>query len=293
MRVILKQDMENLGRKGDIVNVAPGYGRNYLVPQKIALEVTASNMKMIEIEQQALKKEVEKERASYQGLIEKLNETTLSFKRKTGEKDIIFGSVSSADLKDSLHELGFEIDKKKILLGEPIKRLGNYTVPIKIFHEDRAEVKVEVVKEGEEAPEKKEEEKAEEEKPEEMEEAKKEPEEKPKEEELEIPKEEKEDKEKIEEKGGEAEEKKVAPEAEKDEEAVIKDEKKEEEKISEEKFEEPVEKKIPEEVKEEETKKQEEALEAKAEGVEEEIPEPGGEKEKKEKGKKKEKRRKS
>ena len=293
MRVILKQDMENLGRKGDIVNVAPGYGRNYLVPQKIALEVTPSNMKMIEIEQQALKKEVEKERASYQDLIEKLNETTLSFKRKTGEKDIIFGSVSSADLKDSLHELGFEIDKKKILLGEPIKRLGNYTVPIKIFHEDRAEVKVEVVKEEEETPEKKEEEKAEEEKPEEMEEVKKEPEEKQKEAELEIPKEEKEDKEKIEEKGGEAEEKKVAPEAEKDEEAVIKDEKKEEEKISEEKFEEPVEKKIPEEVKEEETKKQEEALEAKAEEVKEEIPELEGEKEKKEKGKKKEKKKKS
>ncbi len=291
MRVILKQDMENLGRKGDIVKVAPGYGRNYLVPQKIALEVTPSNMKMIEIEQQALKKEVEKERASYQDLIEKLNETTLSFKRRTGEKDIIFGSVSSADLKDSLHELGFEIDKKKILLGEPIKRLGNYTVPIKIFHEDRAEVKVEVVKE-EEAPEKKEE-KTSEEKPEEMQEAKKEPEEKPKEEELEIPKEEKEDKEKIEEKGGEAEEKKVAPEAEKDEEAVIKEEKKEEEKSTEEKVEEPVEKKTPEEVKEEETKKQEETLDAKAEGAEEEIPEPEGEKKKKEKGKKKEKKKKS
>jgi len=288
MRVILKQDVENLGRKGDIVNVAPGYGRNYLVPQKIALEVTPSNMKMIEIEQQALKKEIEKERASYQDLIEKLNETTLSFKRKTGEKDIIFGSVSSADLKDSLHELGFEIDKKKILLVEPIKRLGNYTVPIKIFHEDRAEVKVEVVKEGEEAPEKKEEEKAAEEKPEEMEKAKKEPEEKPKEEELEIPKEEKEDKEKIEEKEGEAEKKKVAPETEKDEEAVIKDEKKEEEKITEEKAEEPVEKKAPEEVKEAETKKQEEAPEAKAEEVEEKIPEPEGEK-----GKKKEKKKKS
>ena len=288
MRVILKQDVENLGRKGDIVNVAPGYGRNYLVPQKIALEVTPSNMKMIEIEQQALKKEIEKERASYQDLIEKLNETTLSFKRKTGEKDIIFGSVSSADLKDSLHELGFEIDKKKILLVEPIKRLGNYTVPIKIFHEDRAEVKVEVVKEGEEAPEKKEEEKAAEEKPEEMEKAKKEPEEKPKEEELEIPKEEKEDKEKIEEKEGEAEKKKVAPETEKDEEAVIKDEKKEEEKITEEKAEEPVEKKAPEEVKKAETKKQEEAPEAKAEEVEEKIPEPEGEK-----GKKKEKKKKS
>lgn len=152
MRVILKQDLENLGRKGDIVNVASGYGRNYLIPRRMALEVTPSNMKMIEIEQQALRKAVEKERASYQDLINSLNQTTLTFKRKAGEKDIIFGSVSSSDVKEALDELGIEIDKKKILLEEPIKRLGNYTVLIKVFHEDRAEVKVEVIKEGEEAP---------------------------------------------------------------------------------------------------------------------------------------------
>lgn len=163
MRVILKQDVENLGRKGDIVNVASGYGRNYLIPRRMALEVTLSNMKMIGIEQQALRKSVQKERASYQDLIHSLNETTLTFKRKTGEKDVIFGSVSSSDVKEALDELGIEIDKKKILLEEPIKRLGNYTVPIKVFHEDRAEVKVEVVREGEEAPESKGEEKPEEE----------------------------------------------------------------------------------------------------------------------------------
>lgn len=162
MRVILKQDVENLGRKGDMVNVASGYGRNYLIPRKMALEVTPSNIKMIEIEQQALRKSVEKERASYQDLINSLNETTLTFKRKAGEKDVIFGSVSSSDVKEALDELGIEIDKKKILLDEPIKRLGNYTVSIKVFHEDRAEVKVEVVKEGEEAPKSKEEEKPEE-----------------------------------------------------------------------------------------------------------------------------------
>lgn len=151
MRVILKQNVENLGRKGDIVVVAPGYGRNFLIPRKIALEVTPSNLKMIEIEQQALKKELEKERASYQDLIEKLNATSLSFKRKAGEKDVIFGSVSAGDIKDALQEQGFDIDKKKILLDEPIKRLGNYTVAIKIFHEDRAEVKVGVLtEEGEE-----------------------------------------------------------------------------------------------------------------------------------------------
>jgi large subunit ribosomal protein L9 len=158
MKIILKQDMENLGRRGDIVDVAPGYGRNYLIPKRLALEVTSSNIKMIEIERKALRKKLEKERTSYQDIIQKLTQTTLSFRRKSGEKDVIFGSVSSSDIKDALHEAGFEIDKKKIILEEPIKRLGNYTVPIKVFHDDLAEVKVEVVREEEETKEKKEEE---------------------------------------------------------------------------------------------------------------------------------------
>lgn len=149
MRVILRENIENLGRKGDIVNVAPGYGRNYLIPKKIAIEVTSRNMKMIEIEQKVLQKGFEKERASYQELTDRLNAVTLSFVRKTSEKDVIFGSVSSTDIRDALAAQGFEVEKKKILLDEPIKRLGNYTVPIKTFHEERAEVKLEVVKEGE------------------------------------------------------------------------------------------------------------------------------------------------
>lgn len=149
MRVILKENIENLGKKGDIVEVARGYGRNYLLPKKLAIEVTPSNMKMIEMEQQALRKRFEQEKASYQEFIQKINETRLTFYRKTGEKDVIFGSVSSADVKDALEKSGIEIDKKKIQLEEPIKRLGNYVVPIKIFHEERAEVKIEVVKEGE------------------------------------------------------------------------------------------------------------------------------------------------
>lgn len=149
MRVILKENIENLGKRGDIVEVARGYGRNYLLPKKLAIEVTPSNMKMIEMEQQALRKRFEQEKASYQEFIQKINETRLTFYRKTGEKDVIFGSVSSADVKDALEKSGIEIDKKKIQLEEPIKRLGNYVVPIKIFHEERAEVKIEVVKEGE------------------------------------------------------------------------------------------------------------------------------------------------
>jgi large subunit ribosomal protein L9 len=149
MKVILKQDVDNLGRKGDIVTVSPGFGRNYLIPRKLALEVTISNLKMIEIERQSLKKNLEKERLSYQELIGKLNELTITFSRKAGEKDMIFGSVSASDIKEALDRLGFDIEKKKIALEEPIKRLGNYTIPIKVFHDDKAGLKVEVRREQE------------------------------------------------------------------------------------------------------------------------------------------------
>jgi large subunit ribosomal protein L9 len=147
MKVILKHDVENVGRKGEIVNISPGYGRNYLIPRKLALEVTSSNLKLIEIERQSLKKKVENERQSFQDLIRRLNEVTLTFSRKAGEKDMIFGSVSAADVKEALDRLGFEVEKKKIGLDEPIRRLGNYTIPIKVFHDDKAALRVEVRKE--------------------------------------------------------------------------------------------------------------------------------------------------
>jgi large subunit ribosomal protein L9 len=151
MKVILKQDVENVGRKGDILNVASGFGRNFLIPRKLALVVTLSNMKMVELERKSLKKKVEVERLSYRDLIQRLNQVTLSFARKAGEKDHIFGSVSATDIKDALDKLGFEIDKKKIALEEPLKRLGNYTIAVKVFHDDKAEIKVAVVKEEEPA----------------------------------------------------------------------------------------------------------------------------------------------
>lgn len=286
MRIILKQTVENLGRKGDIVNVAPGYGRNYLIPKKIALEVTSSNVRMIEIEQKALKKAVEKERASYQGVIEKLNETILVFKRKAGEKDVIFGSVSSADVREALHELGFEIDKKKILLDEPIKRLGNYTVPIKIFHEDRAEVKVEVVT-GEEEVRAEKEEKAVEDKPEE--EVKAVPEEEQKEDTVETQEEKR-----VETRKGKEKEDAVEVEAipDREEEEAKVEEKEEKEGIFGEKDEKTEDKGEAEEVKEEEAKEQEEAEDAKAEEVKEEAPAAEGKKGKAKKEKKKKKKEK-
>jgi large subunit ribosomal protein L9 len=147
MKVILKQDVENVGRKGDILNVAAGYGRNFLLPRKLALEVTPSNMKMIDLERKSLKKKVEQERLSYRDVIERLSQVSLSYARKAGEKDHIFGSVSAGDIKDALDKLGFEIDKKRIVLDEPLKRLGNYSVAVKVYHDDKAEIKVAIVKE--------------------------------------------------------------------------------------------------------------------------------------------------
>jgi len=149
MKVILRENIENLGKKGDIINVAAGYGRNYLIPKKIALEVTPTNKNLIEMEQKALRKGLEQEMKSYQALSGRLNEVVLTFTRKAGEKDAIFGSVNVADIKEALEKLDFSIEKKRILLADPLKKLGNYSVPIKVFHEEKAEIKVAVVREGE------------------------------------------------------------------------------------------------------------------------------------------------
>jgi large subunit ribosomal protein L9 len=153
MKIILKENIENLGKRGDIINVAVGYGRNYLIPRKLALQVTPSNMKMIEMEQKALQKKLEGEVKSFKSVVDQLNQTSLSFERKSGDKDVIFGSVSISDIKEALDKLGIEVEKKKILLAEPIKRLGNFTVPIKVFHDEQTEIKIEVKKEGAEVEE--------------------------------------------------------------------------------------------------------------------------------------------
>lgn len=149
MKVLLKQDVDKLGHKGDIVEVAPGFGRNYLIPRKLAVEVTPQNIKQIEIERQALLKKIEKEILTAKQIIERLNQVRLVFRRKAGEKDMIFGSVSASDIKEELEKLGFAIEKKKILLEEPLRRLGHYTIPIKVYREEKAEIHVEVAREEE------------------------------------------------------------------------------------------------------------------------------------------------
>ncbi|MEW6455749.1 MAG: 50S ribosomal protein L9 [Acidobacteriota bacterium] len=144
---MLKEDIENLGKKGDVLEVKAGYGRNYLIPKKLAIEITDSNMALIESEKKKIQKRIEMEKINAIGLAEKLNNINLKIYKKGGERDMIFGSVTVSDIKNSLEEQGIEIDRKKIILLEPIKRIGIYSIPIKILPEIKAEIKLEVLRE--------------------------------------------------------------------------------------------------------------------------------------------------
>lgn len=147
MKVILIENLENLGRIGDIVDVKDGYARNFLFPKKIALPATEENIKKVKKRMEEAQRKLEIEKLSLEELDRKLRELHILIPKKGGEKDTIFGSVTVSDIWEALSKAGFEIDKKKIHLKEPIKRLGIYTVPIKLNPTITSEVKVEVVKE--------------------------------------------------------------------------------------------------------------------------------------------------
>ena len=147
MKVMLRENIDNLGQRGDIVEVKPGYARNYLLPKGLAVAVTASNLKMIEMQQKALRKKLEEELSSFKELAQKLNEVSLTFYRKTTDKEALFGSVSVNDIKEALEQRGFTVDKKKILLTEPIKSIGSFQVPIKVFQSEKAVIEVQVLPE--------------------------------------------------------------------------------------------------------------------------------------------------
>ncbi|MGA7915113.1 MAG: 50S ribosomal protein L9 [Candidatus Acidiferrales bacterium] len=147
MQIILQEDVEKLGTRGQLVEVAEGYARNFLLPRKLGLEATAGNLKRLEkMRANFAKKEAsEKEAAQKQG--ELLAAVSLEFTRKAGENDQLFGSVTSGDIAEALAGKGFEIDKKRIVLAEPIKIMGEYEVPVKLHREVSANVKVAVKKE--------------------------------------------------------------------------------------------------------------------------------------------------
>ena len=145
MEVILKEDVANLGHRGDVVKVADGYGRNFLLPRKLALQATLANKAVIEQMKAAAARRSAEEKVQAQALVAKLEPLNLSFTRKSGENGQLFGSVTTADIASELATKGFEIDRRKIQLSEPIKSLGNFTVSVKLHREVTAHVGVHVV----------------------------------------------------------------------------------------------------------------------------------------------------
>lgn len=151
MEVILKEDVANLGHRGDVVKVADGYGRNFLLPRKLALQATLANKAVIEQMKAAAARRSATEKAQAEELVTKLEPIVLTFTRKSGENGQLFGSVTSADIAGELESKGFEVDRRKIQLAEPIKHLGNSNVAIKLHREVTAHLKVQVVAEASEA----------------------------------------------------------------------------------------------------------------------------------------------
>lgn len=148
-KVLLREDVDDLGARGEIVRVRAGYARNYLLPRNLAVEATAGNVKGIEQERAALLKKEAKERATAEGQSQQMGSLVLEFKRKAGEQGALYGSVTSMDVAEALKERGYEIDRHRIHLREPLKRLGEYTVPVRLHREVTVDLQVKVAPEGE------------------------------------------------------------------------------------------------------------------------------------------------
>jgi len=147
-KVILQEDVEKLGHRGDVVTVKPGYARNFLLPRKLAIEATLGNMKALERIRTSLSKKTATEMDAAHKQAELLDGVSLKFTRKTGENDQLFGSVTSADIAEGLAAQSYKIDKRQVQLADPIKALGEYSVIIKVFRDVTAQVKVHVEKEA-------------------------------------------------------------------------------------------------------------------------------------------------
>lgn len=147
MKVILKEDVKNLGSMGQVVTVADGFARNFLVPKGLAVEASSKNIKALEHAKRVIQEKARKAKDSMRELADKLSGLTLVIKAKAGEEGKLFGSVTSMDIAEQLKQEGYDIDRKKISLEEPIKRLGSYAVTIRLHPEVDARVNVQVVEE--------------------------------------------------------------------------------------------------------------------------------------------------
>jgi large subunit ribosomal protein L9 len=148
MEVILREHVEHLGARGDVVKVTPGYARNYLLPRKLALAVNDNNKRQIEREKKLAEARDMEEKAAAEAVAARLAALDIDIARRVGENNILYGSVTSADIAQALHAKGFEIDKRKITLADPLKALGETVVPVKIHRDVTAQVKVRVVAEN-------------------------------------------------------------------------------------------------------------------------------------------------
>lgn len=144
MNVILKEDVKNLGRMGDTVDVKDGYARNYLLPKKLAIEASDRNLKAVEELKKQIARRLEKEKEDAKSLAQKLSVLTLTLRAKAGEEGKLFGSITTMDIEEALRGQGLEVDKKKITLEEPIKRLGSYTASVRLGPEATATLVIEV-----------------------------------------------------------------------------------------------------------------------------------------------------
>jgi len=147
MEVILNKTIDNLGLEGDLVNVKPGYARNYLIPQKIAMSVNKQNLARLQQQKEAIEARLEKERKEAGTLSDKLSSVTIEIARRVGDEDRLFGSVTSADIAEKLEEKGITIDRRTILLNDPIKSLGETKVMIKVGYQLNTEITVQVIPE--------------------------------------------------------------------------------------------------------------------------------------------------
>src|SRR5438093_5381404 len=151
MEVILREHVDNLGRRGEVVKVADGYARNYLLPRKLALPATDGNKKQIERERAKLEAKEADEKRTAEAIAARLLSVEVVIARKVGETEALYGSVTAADIVESLTAKGFDIERRKVHLAEPIKKLGEFEVPVKLQREVVAAVKVKVVAEGQES----------------------------------------------------------------------------------------------------------------------------------------------
>jgi len=146
MKVILREDVDTLGRMGDLVNVSDGYARNFLIPKKKAVEATTKNVKVMEHEKRLIGDKARKLKKEFETLAEKINGISITISVQVGDEGKLFGSVTNKDIAEALSKEGIEIDKRKIQLESPLKEVGSFSVPIQVYHDVKAHLKLTLIK---------------------------------------------------------------------------------------------------------------------------------------------------